>query len=37
VVTHHPQFGNGIKFLEFEDDGKKVLAQYLDAINAYVA
>lgn len=37
VVTLHPQFGNGIKFLEFEDDGKKVLAQYLDAINAYVA
>jgi hypothetical protein len=37
VVTVHPQFGNGIKFLEFEDDGKKVLAQYLDAINAYVA
>ncbi len=37
VVTLHPQFGNGIKFLEFEDDGKKVLAQYLDAINAHVA
>ncbi len=37
VVTCHPQFGNGIKFLEFEDDGKKVLAQYLDAINAYIA
>jgi len=37
VVTLHPQFGNGIKFLEFEDDGKKVLAQYLDAIDAYEA
>jgi hypothetical protein len=37
VVTLHPQFGNGIKFLEFEDDGKKVLAQYLAAINAYIA
>jgi PilZ domain len=37
VVTRHPQFGNGIKFLKFEDDGEKVLAQYLDAINAYLA
>lgn len=37
VVTLHPQFGNGIHFLEFEDDGKKVLAQYLNAIDAYVA
>jgi c-di-GMP-binding flagellar brake protein YcgR len=37
VVTLHRQFGNGIKFLEFEDDGKKILAQYLDAIDAYVA
>ncbi len=37
VVTLHPQFGNGIKFLEYEGDAKKVLAQYLDAINAYVA
>jgi hypothetical protein len=37
VVTLHPQFGNGIKFLEYEDNGKTVLAQYLDAINAYTA
>jgi hypothetical protein len=37
VVTLHPQFGNGIKFLEYEGGGKKVLAQYLDAINAYIA
>jgi hypothetical protein len=37
VVTRHPQFGNGIKFLDFEDDGKTVLGEYLDAINAYVA
>ena len=37
VVTRHPQFGNGIKFLEFEDNGKTVLAEYLDAINAYTA
>jgi hypothetical protein len=34
VVTRHPQFGNGIMFLEFENPGEKVLAQYLDAINA---
>ena len=34
VVTCHPQFGNGIKFLEFQDNGNIVLAQYLDAISA---
>jgi PilZ domain-containing protein len=32
VVTRHAQFGNGIEFLEFDADGKKVLAHYLDAI-----
>jgi PilZ domain len=32
VVTRHPQFGNGIMFLEFEGDGAQVLANYLDAI-----
>jgi hypothetical protein len=32
VVTRHTQFGNGIQFLEFEGDGKKALARYLDAI-----
>jgi c-di-GMP-binding flagellar brake protein YcgR len=37
VVTRHPQFGNGIRFLEFADNGDKVLAQYLDAINAHLA
>jgi hypothetical protein len=37
VVTRHPQFGNGIKFLGFQDDGEKVLAQYLDAINLFPA
>lgn len=33
VVTCHPQFGNGIRFLEFKASGEKVLAQYLDAID----
>jgi hypothetical protein len=37
VVTCHPQFGNGIKFLEFKNNGNKALAQYLDAINAHLA
>ena len=37
VVIRHAHFGNGIKFLEFEGDGGKDLAQYLDAINAYLA
>lgn len=33
VVTRHPQFGNGIMFLEFEANGEQILARYLDAIN----
>jgi hypothetical protein len=37
VVTSHPHFGNGIEFLEFDGEGGKALAQYLDAINAYPA
>lgn len=32
VVTAHPQFGNGIMITEFEDDGEKLLASYLEAI-----
>lgn len=32
VVTRHPQFGNGIMFLEFENNGERLLAQYLEAI-----
>jgi len=32
VVTRHPQFGNGVMFLEFQGDGEQVLARYLDAI-----
>jgi hypothetical protein len=33
VVTRHPQFGNGIMFLEFEGQGEQILARYLDAIS----
>jgi hypothetical protein len=29
VVTHHPQFGNGIKFVEVSQDGQAKLAQFL--------
>jgi hypothetical protein len=32
VVTHHPQFGNGIMFVEFEGPAEKLLNRYLDAI-----
>ena len=32
VVTRHPQFGNGIMFLEFEADAEQQLSRYLEAI-----
>ena len=32
VVTRHPQFGNGIMFLEFEGQAEQLLHRYLDAI-----
>ena len=32
VVTRHPQFGNGIMFLDFQEKGESVLSRYLDAI-----
>jgi hypothetical protein len=32
VITRHPQFGNGIMFLEFEADAQQKLSGYLDAI-----
>jgi hypothetical protein len=32
VVTRHPDFGNGIMFLEFEGEGEKLLRQYLAAV-----
>ena len=37
VVTCHPGFGNGIQFLNFEDNGEKLLAQYVDAIDPFPA
>jgi PilZ domain len=33
VVTRHPQFGNGIMFVEFEGEGEKVLKEYLQRIS----
>jgi len=32
VVTRHPQFGNGIMFVEFEGQAEQLLTRYLDAI-----
>ena len=32
AVTAHPQFGNGIMFLEFEGTGEQLLASYLESI-----
>jgi hypothetical protein len=32
VVTRHPQFGNGIMFMEFEGQAEQLLGRYLDAI-----
>jgi PilZ domain-containing protein len=32
VVTRHPQFGNGIMFVEFEGQGEQLLTRYLAAI-----
>jgi len=34
VITRHPQFGNGIMFLEFEGDAEQKLSRYLGAIIA---
>jgi len=30
VITRHPHFGNGIMFLNFEEDGETRLRRYLD-------
>jgi hypothetical protein len=32
IVTRHPQFGNGIMFLNFQGNGEQLLARYLEAI-----
>ena len=32
VVTSHPQFGNGIMFLDFEGTGKQLLGSFLDGM-----
>lgn len=32
VITRHPQFGNGIMFLDFDGNGEHLLDRYLDAI-----
>jgi hypothetical protein len=32
IVTSHPQFGNGIMFIEYEGDAQKALSEYLDAV-----
>ncbi len=34
VVTRHPQFGNGIMFMEFKEGDEKVLQRYLEKIVA---
>jgi hypothetical protein len=34
VVTRHPQFGNGIIFVDFEGQAEVLLNRYLDAIVA---
>jgi hypothetical protein len=31
VVTHHPQFGNGIEFLDMSQEDRTKLAQFLKA------
>jgi PilZ domain-containing protein len=32
IVTRHPQFGNGIMFMDYEGQAEVLLHQYLDAI-----
>jgi c-di-GMP-binding flagellar brake protein YcgR len=34
IVTRHPQFGNGIMFLEFQGDEEQLLTRYLAALTA---
>jgi PilZ domain len=35
VVTRHPQFGNGIMFLDFEGEGDQLLRRYLETITTW--
>jgi len=34
VVSRHPQFGNGIAFVDFEGQAEVLLNRYLDAVAA---
>jgi len=34
IVTRHPEFGNGIMFVDFEGPGEALLKRYLDGITA---
>jgi len=34
VVTRHPEFGNGIMFLDFKANGEQLLTRYLEAITS---
>jgi len=34
VVTRHPEFGNGIMFMRFENNGERDLARYLQHLSA---
>jgi hypothetical protein len=34
IVTRHPQFGNGIMFLEFQSNDEQLLTRYLAALTS---
>jgi PilZ domain len=34
IVTCHPQFGNGIMFVDFEGQAQELLSRYIDSIVA---
>ena len=35
VVSRHPNFGNGIKFTFLDDEGKRLLNDYLETLNPF--
>jgi hypothetical protein len=35
VVSRHPNFGNGIKFVFLDDEGKRQLNNYLEALSPF--